>query len=378
MRHAASATIICFALLLAAGVPFLRVNLASPDHRSLPSSAQSRQVSEALTRDFGIHAYPIQIAYVAQGNITQPDNIAKLYDYTKALSKLGNVTKVDSITTVDTSLSKQQYQTLYRSAASGPDVQLLLEQRVKNNVTTIDVTYPGNIEDAATQKLVADIRNLPAPGGTQVKVGGEPAELTDLLTTLRTYIPYGLAVIVVSMFVLLFLMLGSIVVPLKAILMNILSLSATYGVLVLVFQEGNLASLFNFTQTNALDATIPVLIFAIAFGMSMDYAVFLYSRIKEHYDKTGDNTAAVLWGLHKTGPIITSAALLLFVVVAAFATARVPLMQQIGLGLSLTVLIDAFIVRMILVPSLMKPLNHYNWWAPRALKKLQKSLGMEH
>jgi uncharacterized membrane protein YdfJ with MMPL/SSD domain len=198
--------------------------------------------------------------------------------------------------------------------------------------------------------------------------------LHDLLDTLGRYIPYGLLALGLTLFVLLFLLSRSVVIPLQAIVLSTLSLSAAFGALVWVFQEGNLTDLLHLTTTGSIDATMPVLIFAVAFGLSVDYSVFLYSRIREEYDKNGgDNAAAVLVGLQKTGSIITSAALLLFIVVVAFATGRIPIMQQIGTGLALTVLIDAFIIRMVLVPAVMGILNHANWWAPKFLKGKSRS-----
>lgn len=376
MRWPWQSIVVALGVLLVMGSPFLRAHFALPDYRSLPEGSEARLVSERLTRDFNVQTSPLVLTFTTNGPITEPQNIGKMYDFTRSLQKLDGVTKVDSITTLPQDLTREQYQVLLSKPTQDPHLQYALKSSVKDNLAVIEVRYKGITEDAAIQKLVAQIRDIEAPSDTTVLLGGRPAELYDLLASLAKYIPIGLAVIVVSLFVLLFLMLGSIVIPLKAILMNLLSLSAAYGAMVWIFQDGNLTSFLHLTQTGSLDATMPVLVFAVAFGLSMDYAVFLYSRIKEQYDKTGDNQAAVLAGLQKTGSIITSAALLLFVVVGAFATAHIPLMQQIGVGLAITVLVDAFLVRMVLVPALMKPLNKYNWWAPAALKRLQQKLGL--
>jgi uncharacterized membrane protein YdfJ with MMPL/SSD domain len=175
---------------------------------------------------------------------------------------------------------------------------------------------------------------------------------------------------------LLFLILGSIVIPLKAMIQNALSLGTSFGALVWIFQDGHWADWLHMNVMGTIDATQPVLIFAVAFGLSMDYSVFLYGRIKEEYDKTGNNNTALLAGLQKTGGIITSAAVLLFVVVAAFATSRISVMQQIGVGLGVAILVDAFIVRMVLVPAVMTLLGRANWWAPRWLKRIHQRVGM--
>lgn len=375
MRRSTVSIIAVLAVLLCMGAPFLRATFGLPDYRSLPDGSEAKLVAERLTNDFDVQASPIQIVVTTNGKVTETENIGKLYDYTRDLEKIEGVKKVESAVNLPGNITREQYQHILAHPESTPGLETLLTSRIQNNVALVSVQYDGTPETKTAQNIVVSIRELQSPQGMTTLVGGQPAQLHDLLNTLAHYIPIGLGVIVVTLFILLFLMLGSIIIPLKAILMNILSLSTAYGAMVFIFQDGNLTGgLLGFTQTGSLDATMPVLIFAVAFGLSMDYSVFLYSRIKEHYDKTGDNEAAVLHGLQKTGSIITSASILLFVVVAAFATARVPLMQQIGVGLALTVLVDAFIVRMILVPALMKPLNHWNWWAPKPLKKLQEKL----
>jgi uncharacterized membrane protein YdfJ with MMPL/SSD domain len=376
MRRPFISIVAILGLLLFMGAPFLHATFGLPDYRSLPDGSEARLVAQRLTDDFGVQASPIQVVITMDGDAASRENIGQLYDYTRQLEKLDGVEKIESAVNLPGDMTREQYQQTLTNAAQVPGLEKLLETNINNNVALVSVQYNGESEGSTAQNLVTKIRSLQPPQNATVLVGGQPAQLYDLLKTLAVYIPIGLAVIVVTLFVLLFLMLGSIVIPIKAILMNILSLSTAYGAMVFVFQDGNWTGLFNLTQTGSLDATMPVLIFAVAFGLSMDYSVFLYSRIKEHYDKTGDNEAAVLHGLQKTGSIITSASLLLFVVVAAFATARVPLMQQIGVGLALTVLVDAFIVRMILVPALMKPLGRWNWWAPKPLKRLQEKLGL--
>jgi uncharacterized membrane protein YdfJ with MMPL/SSD domain len=377
MRRSATSIVVVLAALLFMGAPFLHATFGLPDYRSLPDGSEAKLVAERLTHDFDVQASPIQVVVTTNGKATEAENTGKLYDYTRELAKIKGVKKIESAVNLPGDMTREQYQYMLAHPESTPGLEKLLATRVHENVALVSVQYDGTPETKTAQDIVLNIRELQPPQGMTTLVGGQPAQLHDLLGTLATYIPIGLGVIVVTLFILLFLMLGSIVIPLKAILMNILSLSTAYGAMVFIFQDGNLTGgLLGFTQTGSLDATMPVLIFAVAFGLSMDYSVFLYSRIKEHYDKTGDNEAAVLHGLQKTGSIITSASILLFVVVAAFATARVPLMQQIGVGLALTVLVDAFIVRMILVPALMKPLNHWNWWAPKPLKRLQEKLGL--
>jgi RND superfamily putative drug exporter len=368
MRFRWVALVVTTFVLLAAGLPFLRAHFSTPDYRSVPEGSQSRTVSEKLARDFGDTSAPLRILYTASDDLTKSGEIAKLYAYMQSVRSLSEVSSTASIVDLPQVTSTEQYQALYAHPLSGA-LQVQLDQRVHGRTTLIDVNYKGELDAAASQKLVDQIRQLGKPDGVTALVGGGPAVLHDLLDTLGRYIPFGLLALGITLFVLLFLLSRSVVIPLQAIALSALSLGAAFGALVWVFQEGHWTSFLHLTATGSIDATMPVLIFAVAFGLSVDYSVFLYSRIREEYDHNGgDNAAAVLTGLQKTGSIITSAALLLFVVVVAFATGRIPIMQQIGAGLALTVLIDAFVIRMVLVPALMRILNHANWWAPKFLK----------
>jgi RND superfamily putative drug exporter len=369
MRRHWTSTIVVGGLLLAAALPFLRVHFSTPDYSSLPVGSEARYVSARLASEFGAPGAPIRILYTAPGDLKNGDRIAALYGYVQSIRVLSEVGATTSIVDIPGISGAQAYRALYAGELSGP-VQAQYEQRVHSNTTMIDVSYKDALDADTTQKLVEKLRGVAQPGDVQVVVGGGPAVLHDLLATIRTYIPYGLLILVTTLFVLLFLLSRSFVIAGKAILMSALSLGTAFGALVWVFQEGHWASALHLTPTGSIDATLPVLIFAIAFGLSVDYSVFLYSRIREQYDANGgDNTDAVLTGLQKTGSIITSAATLLFIVVAAFATGRIPLMQQIGVGLALTVLIDAFIIRMVLVPSLMGILGPANWWAPKIFRR---------
>jgi RND superfamily putative drug exporter len=217
------------------------------------------------------------------------------------------------------------------------------------------------------------VRALKTP--FSVGVAGNTAAFVDLEHSLGTHLPLVLALVIASTLVVLFLMTGSIVLGLKAVLMNALNLSAVYGILVLIFQHGSLQGLLSFRSTGALDATQPILLFAIAFGLATDYGVFLLSRIKEAFDSGIPNDRAVAIGLERTGRIVTAAALLFSVAVGAFATSKLVFIKELGLGGALAVLIDASVVRALLVPSLMKLLGRWNWWAPRPLRRLRPRAG---
>jgi putative drug exporter of the RND superfamily len=238
-------------------------------------------------------------------------------------------------------------------------------------VSVVPAVEPVSPEGEA---LVHDIRAVDAP--FERFVGGSAAELVDTKSSIISLLPVAVLMIGVSTFVLLFLMFGSVLVPAKALVLNLLSLTATFGAMVWIFQEGHGSGFLDFTATGTLDTTTPILMFCIAFGLSMDYEVFLLSRIKEEYNKTGDNEHSVATGLEKTGPIVTAAAALLAVTFLAFATSGVSFIKLFGIGLALAVLMDATIVRALLVPAFMKLAGNANWWAPKPLRAFHERFGI--
>jgi putative drug exporter of the RND superfamily len=210
-------------------------------------------------------------------------------------------------------------------------------------------------------------------------VGGSSAQLVDAKDSLFSRLPLALAFISIVTLVVLFLLFGSVLVPLKALVLNFLSLSATFGAMVWIFQDGNLASFFGFTPTGTIDVSMPILMFCIAFGLSMDYEVFLLSRIKEEHDRGADTETSVAVGLERTGRIVTAAAVLMAVVFIAFGTSGITFLKMFGLGLALAVLMDAFLIRSTLVPAFMRMAGELNWWAPRPLRRLHDRIGIsEH
>ena len=371
--------------LVIAGLPFFSINLSIPDHRALPEGAESRTVGEALVNDFPRNeTLPIQIVVRTGEQAMGASSLSALFDYTRRLQAMPGVTRVDSLVTLDPRLDaggSAAYAAFYSSIGNPANPQSALAARAAaqfahDNYSVVNVLYESEPLGNAAQELVRQIREVAPPEGVNAWVGGYTAELDDFLASLQTGVPWAIALIVAVMFLLLFLMLGSVVVPLKAVLLNILSLSASFGALVWIFQEGNLSNLLGFTPLGSIDGTMPVLIFAIAFGLSMDYEVFLLSRIKEAYDHTGDTVKAVATGIQRTGGIITSAAALLVVVIAGFALGDVLFIKQVGVGLALAIIVDATVVRTILVPATMRLLGRYNWWAPRPLAALYTRLGL--
>jgi RND superfamily putative drug exporter len=371
--------------LVLVGIPFLRINLTIPDQRSLPTSAESRQVGEVLTNEFPRNeTVPIQITVKTEKAALDADSLSGLFEYTRKLEQVPGVRSVESLVNIDPRLDAggaAAYAMFYSSIGNAQSPQSAIaasaaEQYAKGNYSVVSVLYDTDPSSQASEALVRSIRAMAPPAELSVQVGGRTAEQVDFLSSLAASVPWALGLIIVVMFAILFLMLGSVVVPIKAVLLNILSLSASFGALVWIFQDGNLANVLGFTPLGSVDGTQPVLIFAIAFGLSMDYEVFLLSRIKENYDRTKDTPRAVALGVQKTGMIITSAALLLVVVIGSFAMGQVQIIKQVGIGLALAILVDATVVRMLLVPATMRLVGKYNWWAPRPLAALYNRLGL--
>ena len=228
----------------------------------------------------------------------------------------------------------------------------------------------------ATDQLVEDLRDLESPWGGELIVTGNTATVIDSVDAVQTRLPVALAIIGLITLLVLFMMTGSVVVPVKAVVLNLLSLTATFGALVWIFQDGNLSGLLDFTPTDEIDVFTPILMFCVAFGLSMDYEVFLLSRIKEEYDLSGDNDHAIVAGIGATGRIVTAAAVLLSIVFIAIGTSGVAVVKMFGVGLTIAVLVDAFLVRATLTPALMKLAGRANWWAPRALRRFHLRWGL--
>jgi uncharacterized membrane protein YdfJ with MMPL/SSD domain len=241
-----------------------------------------------------------------------------------------------------------------------------------NSLLTVAPVEPP-LSDA-TEQLVGDLRAIHAP--VYIGVAGETAAYLDHEHSLGAHLPLVLAVIIAATLIILFLFTGSVVLPIEAVLMNLLNLSAVLGILVLIFQDGNFQGLLSFTSQGALDATQPIFLAAVAFGSATDYGVFLLSRIKEAHDGDEANNEAVAIGLERRGRIVTAAAFWFAVAIGAFATSQLVFIKELGVGTALAVLIDASIIRALLVPSLMVLLGSANWWAPRPLRRLYDRMGL--
>ena len=345
-------------LLAVLGSPFWHISFGLVDDRQLPASAAVQQASQQLRDDFDTSGdRSVQV-------ITRDVPTTALPGYATKLSTLDNVARVDTATGT--------YAHGHRVAPPGP-----ANARYRSGgdawLTVVGTRGP---ETDAAQDLVAEVRATHSPGHDTI-VGGKAAYQYDSTHALMSRLPAAGAIIAVATLVLLFLFTGSVVLPLKAIVLNVLSLTATFGAMVFVFQDGHLGWLVGHPITTGyLDMTVPVLMFCIAFGLSMDYEVFLLSRIREQYLISGDNTASVGTGLQRTGRLITAAALLIALVLVAFGTSQVAMLKMLGIGLALAVLVDATLVRGVLVPAFMRLLGTANWWAPRPLRWLHGKVGL--
>ena len=351
--------------IVVVGLPLLTAHPIGQDYRALPAGSSGRNVSETLRNEFDNQNAPLTVLYRPTAEKGTDEYIGQIYDLSNRISKLDGVTALETPTPIVETASKDGYQQLYANHLLSPELKVLQQRLMANDFVLLQVRYDDDASEKTPQALVGNVRELENTQGS-VEVGGDAAVLNDSISTILHYLPYALAIIGVSQFILLALLLRSLVIPLQAIIINTLALLVSFSLLVLIFQHGYFTGgALGLANVGGVDITMPILIFAIAFGLSMDYASFLYARMREEYDNGVSNDEAILLALQKTGPIITAAALVLFVVIAAFALSKLVLLQQVGVGLASAVLVDAFIVRLFLVPATMKIFGRANWYAPK-------------
>jgi RND superfamily putative drug exporter len=362
MRHAVAVSVTLIALLMLLGASFLGVKWGFPDDRVLPVTASSRQVGDLLRTEFAVN--PVSNVTVVMPDISADSN-RELSAYAAQLSRVADVAAVSSPSGTFAEGRLTGPPTAPAGLADG-SAFLTIESRA------------ALFSDASNSQLRA-LHAVPGPGGQPVLFAGVAQNNVDSVASITSRLPIVLGVIAVITFVVLFLVTGSVVLPFKALVLNILSLTAAFGALVWVFQDGHLGALGT-TATGTLVANLPVLMFCIAFGLSMDYEVFLLSRIREYWlasSRTGhDSDESVALGLARTGRVVTAAALLMTISFAALLTAQVSFVKMLGLGLAIAVLVDATVVRTLLLPALMRLLGRVNWWAPAALIRLHQRIGL--
>ncbi|WNG91792.1 MMPL family transporter [Mycobacterium sp. ITM-2016-00318] len=363
MRRAIPIGIVIVALLLLLGAPFLGAKWGFPDDRVLPSSLSARDVGDQMRNDFAVDSARNITIVIPDAAGVPPQDLSR---YAQELSAVPGVTSVSSPTGA-----------FVDGAPAGPPSAAAGS---KDGSAFLTVVSSAPLFSEASGRQLDEVRAVITPAGKPVEITGVAQQNEDISTGITDRLPLVLGVIAAITFVLLFLLTGSVVLPLKALLLNVLSLTAAFGALVWIFQEGHLGA-FGTTPTGTLVANMPVLLFCIAFGLSMDYEVFLISRIREYWlslpGKTrADNDEAVALGLARTGRVVTAAAVVMSISFAALIAAQVSFMRMFGLGLTLAILVDATLVRMLLVPAFMHVLGRWNWWAPKPLVRLHERIGI--
>ncbi|MGH8792607.1 MAG: MMPL family transporter [Stackebrandtia sp.] len=340
MRRPALYLIGVLAVLAVIAGPLAKIAFGGVDERMLPAEAESRVVTESVDADFPGARTPDMTVLVEGGGAVASQ---------EAAADIADIDNVDEVVPADAQSDDSLLGVYLDVAPDSPEAR-----------ETVDA-----------------VRGLDAPPGSQLEVAGFAPEFDDMMADIVDNMPWlGLYVVAVTL-LLLFLAFGSIVLPVKAVLMNVVSIAAAFGVVVWIFQDGNLSGPLDFTSMGALEPSSMVLVLVMLFGLSTDYEVFLLSRVREEWDHTGDNRASVLQGLQRTGGIITAAALLLIVVVGAFATSGILMMKMIGVGMAVAIFLDATVVRLLLVPSTMRLLGRANWWAPKPLRRFYASYGLK-
>ncbi|MCL9683473.1 MMPL family transporter [Legionella maioricensis] len=360
-------------LLLLLGYPFLSATFGISDYKIFPEKSENRKFYDTYAEKFNINELtPILLVVKSQsGPILSKKNLYKLYDLTKKLEKNPLIKKVNSIVTTDSDLTKKQYYTLYHTqqGMDKADIKKLLATTTHKHVTVISVVSKYPIHSPQTDQLITDLHKVKSPG-LSIQITGKPVSNKEVLECIYHVLPYAILWIMVFSYLILLLLLRSLFLPFKAILMNLLSLSACYGALVLVFQDGYLSHLLNFQPQGLLDISLLVIIFCALFGFSMDYEVFLLSRIKEAHEMSGNNRNSIVFGIEKSSRIITSAAIIVIVLCGSFLVADVLMVKAFGLGIAVAIFVDAFLIRTLLVPATMALLESWNWYLPKWLDKI--------
>jgi uncharacterized membrane protein YdfJ with MMPL/SSD domain len=340
MRRPIGIATVTAAILIVLGIPFWSLKFTSVDAQVLPESASARQVDNVMRAQFPpFHDTP---------NLLLVENATP-----------------SALKTIDREVSQVK-----------GIAEVAPPQQLANGDAVVQAYSDDSYISDSSRNAAKEIRDLPVPAGSELLVGGAAAHFVDLQDSLKSHAPIALAIVIVATLIVLFLMTGSVVLPIKQLVMNALNLSAVFGILVFVFQDGRLEGLLDYQSQGALEQTMPILLFAVVFGLSTDYGVFLLSRIKEAHDSGVPSSEAVAVGLERTGRIVTAAALLFAIAIGAFATSQIIFIKENGVGTALAVLIDASLIRALLVPSLMELLGDWNWWAPKPLRRLHERFGL--
>jgi RND superfamily putative drug exporter len=375
MRRPVLVLLPTLALVMFLGSPFVRMELAAADISTLPRGVEARDVYEQLRQSFPDYARTrvLILAQYPTAPALTPERVGELYDFGQQVAALPGVVKVEGVVDTDPRLGRGYFEA---DAETADDELPPAARRMRSMVTSGNIALLMALTDAAptseaARDLVRAIRKHRKVGDGAILVGGSPANDVDLNSYILSRAPAAIGFVITVTYVVLFVMLRSVILPLKAVIMNLLSIAASFGALVWIFEDGHLSWLIGF-EPGPLDVAVPVLLFCSVFGLSMDYEVLMLSRMREEYLRTGDNTWAVAEGLERTGRLVTSAAAIMVSVFAAFALGRVIMVQSLGVALAIAVALDATLVRVLIVPATMRLFGDFNWWAPRFLGGLQR------
>jgi RND superfamily putative drug exporter len=374
------------AILLIAGSPFTRLEQGVPGADIYPAGVESRDAYVALQEEFAPgETTPIVILATVPGDPTDPGNVAAITALAAKVDALEGIDRVEGPFAIrdpqtGAELSADQVAGLYALPDSQrpPGLDALLARYVEGSTVRLDAISPLSPSQPVATNMIPVIRAIDPGAGITTQVGGSAATGHDFLVSQSQRAPLAVGLTLIASAVILFLLFGSIAIPVKAVIMTLLSISASFGALVWIFQEGNLSGPLAFQPLGYTIAGNPIIMFSVIFGLSMDYEVLLLSRIQEAYRRTGDNTASVAEGLARTAGVITGAALIMVTVFAAFALADVITIKSIGVGMAIAVFVDATIIRVLLVPATMRLMGRWNWWAPGPLGRLADRLGFSH
>jgi putative drug exporter of the RND superfamily len=386
MRHPIAVLVPTLAVLLLAGIPFLQLRQGVPGPEVNPPGLESRDAYVALDTEFAAgETTPIIILVDVPGSPTSAETIAALRAYSDELVVLDGIDRVEGPFSIrdpqtGTELTPEQVAALYALPADQqpPGLEALRQEYIRDGTVRLDAISPIAPSQPAATDLIPAIRAIEAGDGITSAVGGTTAAGFDFLASQSARAPWAVGLTLFASGLILFLLFGSVVIPAKAIVMTLLSITASFGALVWIFQEGNLSNVLNFTPVGYTVAGNPIIMFAVLFGLSMDYEVLLLSRMQEAYRRTGDNRASVAEGLAQTAGVITGAAMIMVTVFAAFALADVLTIKAIGVGMAIAVFVDATIIRVLLVPATMRLMGKWNWWAPGFLARFADRLGFSH
>ncbi|MDR3476431.1 MAG: MMPL family transporter [Gammaproteobacteria bacterium] len=381
VNHPRSYFCIILGILLILSYPILYVKFGISNFRILPKTVDSRQFFDTFKNAFGENELSPAIIVVqsTKDSITAPNNIARLYDFANTLRGDTRIHKVSSIVSTEPRLSKVQYQALYQMppAALTPALKKLLEITTTKDFTILNAVPEYAETSGETKDLIKMLRHTNLGENLKLTVTGPPANTFDVLHGIFQVLPYSFLWIMLFTYLILLVLLRSIILPLKAIVTTTLSLTASYGMLIFIFQQGHFHEFLNFEAQEMLDISLCIIIFCAVFGFSMDYEVFLLTRIKECYEKTGNTRESIINGIDKSSRIITSAAIIVILICFSFMSADVLIVKAFGLGIAVAIFVDAFLIRLMLVPATMALLNDWSWYLPRWLNRILPKISFD-